>query len=369
MTIQAGWTDQMKVYKFKTTSHPPPETGCVSLGNMCVWNGDALLENSSANISRVSASMKYYTLKQCKDETDLAFLYRMNLAAERANVKFRKSERRREQHIKRFIKNLTNMSLKLTLQSQRFYQVSDLEYVLKQQEEVNLIGNYSTRSHPNRDFRADNVARGGMTQRNLNRAYVARRMRTRTSRNLPRLRENTTIQDACIADNPKGVFLGKEDLIHEVYRIMNNAGWKPANPNTGSGLNANSRPPVLSPVEQAAFQRYQPHNNHDRLEFCEKCRKFGHRPEQCWTDLICGCSRRRDLICGCSRRRGLPTRSCTTKSCPKCEEYHDGRCDEWEAFQEIKKLVLQGGLADLPSHIREDILNGKNDSERVQLNR
>ncbi|OWY97787.1 hypothetical protein PHMEG_00031596 [Phytophthora megakarya] len=66
----------------------------------------------------------------------------------RADVKFRKSERRRKQHIKRFIKTLTDMSLRSTLQSQRFYKVSDLEYVLKQQEEVNASGGYSTRSPP-----------------------------------------------------------------------------------------------------------------------------------------------------------------------------------------------------------------------------
>ncbi|OWZ03614.1 hypothetical protein PHMEG_00024624 [Phytophthora megakarya] len=123
--------------------------------------------------SRVSDSEKYYTMKQYKDETALAFLYHLNLVAERADVKFRKSERRREQHIKRFIKNLTNMSLRSTMQSQRFYKVSDLEYVLKHQEAVNASGGYSTRSPPNRDFRADNVARGGMRQRNSNRAYVA----------------------------------------------------------------------------------------------------------------------------------------------------------------------------------------------------
>ncbi|OWY93648.1 hypothetical protein PHMEG_00036881 [Phytophthora megakarya] len=114
MTIQAGWTGQMKIYEFKTEMSPAARN----------WMG------------QVSDYEKYYTMKQYKDETALAFLYRLNRAAERADVKFRKSERRREQHIKRFIKNLTDMSLRSTLQSQRFYKVSDLEYVLKQQEEV-----------------------------------------------------------------------------------------------------------------------------------------------------------------------------------------------------------------------------------------
>ncbi|OWY91933.1 hypothetical protein PHMEG_00039260, partial [Phytophthora megakarya] len=173
-------------------------------------------------------------MKQYKDETALAFLYRLNLAVERADVKLRKSECRREQHIKRFIKNLTDMSLRSTLQSQRFYKVSDLEYVLKQQEEVNASGSYSTRSPLNRDFRADNVARGGMRQRNSNRAYVAQDDEGADVEQPAQVEQDVdendaahqelfaAIQDAQILDNPSGAFLSREELIHEVYRIMNN---------------------------------------------------------------------------------------------------------------------------------------------------
>ncbi|OWY95840.1 hypothetical protein PHMEG_00034053, partial [Phytophthora megakarya] len=169
MTIQAGWTEQMKIYEFKTKMSPAARNWMGQLGKRVRTNWGRLAREFKREYckSRVSDSEKYYTMKQYKDETALAFLYRLNLAAERADVKFRKSERRREQHIKRFIKNLTDMSLKSTLQSQRFYKVSDLEYVLKQQKEVNASGGYSTRSPPNRDFRADNVARGGMRQLNL----------------------------------------------------------------------------------------------------------------------------------------------------------------------------------------------------------
>ncbi|OWZ00507.1 hypothetical protein PHMEG_00028284 [Phytophthora megakarya] len=175
MTIQAGWTEQMKIYQFKTKMSPAARNWTGQLGKRVRTNWGRLAREFKREYckSRVSDSEKYYTMKQYKDETALAFLYRLNLAAERADVKFRKSERRREQHIKRFIKNLTDMSLRSTLQSQRFHKVSDLEYVVKQQEEVNASGNYSTRSPPTRNFRADNIAGGGMRQRNPNRAYVA----------------------------------------------------------------------------------------------------------------------------------------------------------------------------------------------------
>ncbi|OWZ01877.1 hypothetical protein PHMEG_00026662, partial [Phytophthora megakarya] len=271
MTIQAGWTEQMKIYEFKT--------------------------------KMVSDSEKYYTMKQYKDETALAFLYRLNLAAERADVKFRKSEHRREQHIKKFIKNLTDMSLRSTLQSQRSYKVSELE--------------------------ADNVARGRMRQRNSNRAYMAQddegvddELSAQVEQDVDEddavLQElSAAIHGAQISDNPNGAFLSREELIHEVYRIMNNVGWKPANPNARSGPSANPRPPVPPPAQPAAFQGYQSYNNPDRLEFCEKCKKFGHRPEKCWPDVVC-------RKC---HRRGHPSRSCMTKPCPKCGEYHDGHCE------------------------------------------
>ncbi|OWZ02531.1 LOW QUALITY PROTEIN: hypothetical protein PHMEG_00025892 [Phytophthora megakarya] len=347
MTIQTGWTEQMKIYEFKTKMSPAARNWMGQLGKRVRTNWGRLAREFKREYckSRVSDSEKYYTMKQYKDETALAFLYRLNLAAERADMKFRKSERRREQPIKRFIKNLTDTGR----HCKRFYKVSDLEYVLKQQEEVNASGSYSTRSPPNRDFRADNVARGGMRQRNSNRANVAQddegaaveqpaQVKQDVGENDAAFQEpSAAIQDAQILDNPNGAFLSREELIHEVYRIMNNVGWKPANPNA-------RKIPVLQ----------QP----DRLEFCEKCKKFGHRLEKCWTDMVCG---------QC-HRRGHPTRSCMTKSCPKCEEYHDGHCEEWKAFQEIKKLLLQGGLADLPTHVREDILNGKGGSEEVQLN-
>ncbi|OWY93513.1 hypothetical protein PHMEG_00037071 [Phytophthora megakarya] len=129
MTIQAGWTEQMKVYEFKTKMSPAARNWMDQLGKCVLTNWGRLAREFKPEYCKflVFDSEKYYTMKQYKDETALAFLYRLNLAAERAVVKYRKSERRREQHIKRFIKNLTDMSVRSTLQNQRFYKVADLE--------------------------------------------------------------------------------------------------------------------------------------------------------------------------------------------------------------------------------------------------
>ncbi|GMF41778.1 unnamed protein product [Phytophthora fragariaefolia] len=54
-------------------------------------------------------------------------------------------------------------------------------------------------------------------------------------------------------------------------------------------------------------------------------------------------------------------------------DFHERRCQDWKAFQEVKKLVRQAVLSDLPNHVREAILNGATpngevDSEVAQFN-
>ncbi|KAE8979786.1 hypothetical protein PR002_g24323 [Phytophthora rubi] len=93
-------------------------------------------------------------MTQRKGEKALAFLYRLNLAAERAGVYFRKSSKKREQHLRQFVRNLSDESLKETLQSHRFKKVADLEYILKQCEELRQEDSQPARVQQTREFRA-----------------------------------------------------------------------------------------------------------------------------------------------------------------------------------------------------------------------
>ncbi|POM66127.1 Reverse transcriptase [Phytophthora palmivora] len=227
----------MKVYELKTKMSPAVRNwyGQLSKHVRTEWSRLSKEFKREYCKSRVSESEKYYTMKQFKDETALAFLYRLNLAAERADVCFRKSERRREQHIKRFINNLTDVTLKTTLQSQRLRKVSDLEYVLKQQEEVNPSGVHSGRGTQPRDFRADNVARNGPRMNRPNRAYVAQDDEAQGSDTQVTFEDDeradlaalsTCVQDVLRDGNPDTRLFTREDLIHEVYRVMNSVGLK-----------------------------------------------------------------------------------------------------------------------------------------------
>ncbi|EGZ22997.1 hypothetical protein PHYSODRAFT_253703 [Phytophthora sojae] len=54
----------------------------------------------------------------------------------KADIDFRKSSKRLEKHIRRFITKLRDTRLKTSLQGQRFRSIADLEYALEQDEEV-----------------------------------------------------------------------------------------------------------------------------------------------------------------------------------------------------------------------------------------
>ncbi|ETM30665.1 hypothetical protein L914_21660, partial [Phytophthora nicotianae] len=172
--IQAGgWSDEMKVYELKLKMPPAVRNwrGQLAPKDRRDWKRLFRLFRREYVKSRMSERERYYTMSQYRDETALAFLYRLNLAAERADLNFRKSNVDQERHIKRFIKKLSDDQLKRTLESQRFRRVYDLEFVLKQQEEVRHKDGPPARQ--SRDFRADNVVRDRYKPRRQDRAYVS----------------------------------------------------------------------------------------------------------------------------------------------------------------------------------------------------
>ncbi|KAL4129536.1 hypothetical protein PRIC2_005543 [Phytophthora ramorum] len=108
--------------------------------------------------AKTSDSERYYTMIQKKAETPLEFYYRLNKVADKAGIEFNASSKQRERHLKVFTKKLLDSRLRTTLQGQRLRRLKDLEYVLKQHEEMNQDDDYDI-PPPKRDFRADNVPR------------------------------------------------------------------------------------------------------------------------------------------------------------------------------------------------------------------
>ncbi|KAE9287632.1 hypothetical protein PF008_g26351 [Phytophthora fragariae] len=182
-------------------------------------------------------------MTQRKVEKALAFLYRLNLAAERAGVYFRKSSKKREQHLRQFVRNLSDESLKETLQSHCFKKVADLEYILKQREELHQEDSPPARVQQTRDFRADNVVRDRFKPKRRDRAFVAQgdaeldSEEHEMSEDSPEPRTGTSGNSFAQEDldgggsNPRAdVVLTKDELIHEVFRVMERVGWPQRGP-------------------------------------------------------------------------------------------------------------------------------------------
>ncbi|KAE9008495.1 hypothetical protein PR001_g16680 [Phytophthora rubi] len=100
---------------------------------------------------KVSDTESYYTMTQDKDEKALAFLHRLNIAAERTGVDFRKYSRRRQQH-----------------------KVADLEYLLKQRE-LCREDDSPIRAPQSRDIQAGNVVRDRFDPKCQARVHVVQR--------------------------------------------------------------------------------------------------------------------------------------------------------------------------------------------------
>jgi hypothetical protein len=96
----------------------------------------------------------------------------------------------------------------------------------------------------------------------------------------------------------------------------------------------------------------------NRDEQCGDCGKLGHKAADCFQPRVCA---------RCNRR-GHSKEECLTRPCPKCKQFHDGKCEDWKALQDLKKLLIQGDLPDLPSYIRDAILGGEANSDGAQLN-
>ncbi|OWY94210.1 hypothetical protein PHMEG_00036128 [Phytophthora megakarya] len=235
LAFQGGWSDKMKVYELR------------------------LKLSSSARNWRSQLSLhKYYTMKQRKAEPPLDFLYRLNAAADRADIRYKKSERRREQHVKRFTHRLADSQLKSILKSQRFKSMDDLEYVLKQQEDDwddDRQGSSSTKAE---DFRADNLHQGRFRTKYPGRAYVTQSGDESDSDERHVMFEDETLEISPAQESiesheappeTQGLGMTMEELTQHVLKVMEYSGWnKPGHvAHQGKARQSNDHPGSPSP--------------------------------------------------------------------------------------------------------------------------
>ncbi|GMF52972.1 unnamed protein product [Phytophthora fragariaefolia] len=129
VAVQGGWTDKVKIYEMKLKL-------------------SAAVRNWRANLH-----------PKRKSEIPLEFCYRLNKVADKAGIDFDSSSKQRERHLKVFTKKLLDSRLRTTLRGQHIQKLRDLEYVLKQHQEMTQGDDYDG-PPPKRDFRPDNVSHG-----------------------------------------------------------------------------------------------------------------------------------------------------------------------------------------------------------------
>ncbi|EGZ22525.1 hypothetical protein PHYSODRAFT_330298 [Phytophthora sojae] len=142
ISVQGGWSDQTKVRALKMKLSPVVRNWRGQLEKHVQSNWKRFVQEFRRKYLklRTSESERYYTMRQKTSETPMEFFYRLNEAAVKAGIKYRKSKKERKQHVKRFLKNLRDSQLKAILANQKIHSLDDLEDILEQQEDLNVDG-------------------------------------------------------------------------------------------------------------------------------------------------------------------------------------------------------------------------------------
>ncbi|KAE9051437.1 hypothetical protein PR001_g1455 [Phytophthora rubi] len=142
MSVQGGWTNKMKIseLKMKMSSAVRNWRGQLSKHVQNDWRRLSGEFKRKYLKARTSESERYYTMRQKSNESAMEFFYRLNEAAVKAGIRYKKGKKDSAHHIKRFIKNLRDQQLKANLRNTRFHNLNDLEYVLQQDEDLGLDG-------------------------------------------------------------------------------------------------------------------------------------------------------------------------------------------------------------------------------------
>ncbi|GMF41724.1 unnamed protein product [Phytophthora fragariaefolia] len=170
IAVQGGWTDKVKIYEMKLKLSAAVRNWRANLSPKVRRDWMKFLKAFREMYckAKTSDSERNYTMMQRKSEWSLEFYYRMNKVADKPGIDFDTSSKQRERHLKVFMKKLLDSRLRSTLQGRM---LRDLEYVLKQHEEMTQGGDY-VGPPPKRDFRADNVSHGRFQPKRSGRAYV-----------------------------------------------------------------------------------------------------------------------------------------------------------------------------------------------------
>ncbi|OWZ18239.1 hypothetical protein PHMEG_0007708 [Phytophthora megakarya] len=324
LAVMGRWSDHAKVYycKLKLSSAVRD------------WRGN--LDESYCKAKTPDFEYNYTTF-QSKSETPRKFYYRLNKIAGKADIDIKSTDVARERHLKVFIKKLKDTQLRSTLQGHRARSLKDLEHILKQHEEI---------------WKSDSALGSRQRQKLNNRAYNVNEDEVFASDDERQVLFEQGVEGAhqkvsfgeSVSDKDVDGLSGdildgnmmfrKQDVTSEVYRILENSGWRPPN-------SENRSPPKTD------FGRPQ------QTRHCDNCGEGSHSTEFCWANMECN---------RC-HKKGHPVAPCSF-----CYKFHDGECYGLKTLQALKNLAKQGSLNDIPDHLLNQLLDGHADSGTKPLN-
>ncbi|KAE8991659.1 hypothetical protein PR001_g21161 [Phytophthora rubi] len=342
MAVQGGWSDKMRIYEMKLKLPSSARDWRYNLDEDVRHSWKRFLKAFKEKYckAKTSDSERYYSMTQEKTEAPLEFFYRLNRVADKAGINFRKSSKERERHFKVFMKKLLDPSLRSTLQGQRLHSLEDLEFVLKQYEEMHQDDDYET-PPPRRESRPDYMSAGKFRPKRPAKAYVAQSKVESSSEDEKQVHFQETTEEIPEQEVETG---SSESQLPEdwsqVYRAMENAGWKPP-------------PREFRPSDSSPRFGKLP----DTSRFCETCKRFGHTEDRCWSGLQCD---------RC-HQQGHPAQYCKTSLCKFCAGFHGDVCDGFKIFQKLRSLASQGTF-EMPKSLWKQALGGEENSGEEQLN-
>ncbi|OWZ07020.1 hypothetical protein PHMEG_00020641 [Phytophthora megakarya] len=178
MAAQGSWPNKMKIRQFRSRMPAMIRHWYAQLPKSTCHNWKLLSTNFKKLYCRTTGSYaeRYFTMKMRSSETAL-----LNTAAVKAEIPFQTSSRRRELHLRRFVKKLKDVQLKTALEGHQVQSISEVERVLRRHEDVWREDGYETPPTRTRDARADNLPRGGLKPRRPGHAFLTQIIDSGTS--------------------------------------------------------------------------------------------------------------------------------------------------------------------------------------------
>ncbi|OWZ01468.1 hypothetical protein PHMEG_00027133 [Phytophthora megakarya] len=261
-------------------------------------------------------------MKMRSSETALQFFYRLNAATVKAEIPFQTSSKRRELHLRRFVKKLKDVQLKTALEGHQFQSISEVERVLSRHEDVWREDGYETPRTTTRDARADNLPRGGLKPRRPGHAFFTQNVDSGTP---PVVEKHVQFQTPEVEEQP---------------RVAD-----PETPEYGP----DDYVPLMPEMAEESYEGYrvsewsEQQRMENRNTFWEKCKKWGLPEANCWQDV--GIALKRDIR-------------------PESVERND-----WRVFKTVKHLASQGMLNDtVPSQTLAQLQMKDTGQGKQQLN-